>query len=241
MIRADRRVLVFSAHAADFCSRAGGTIARFVDAGAQVQIYDMTYGEKCESPGAYAHGQQPGHEEVKARRRREIQAAARVLGAQADCFDFGDCPLVIDDARRFRVLDAVRAFAPDLVLTHWHNDFLHPDHAETSRAVLWACRYCNAPGRRTEHAPCARPEIMYFECVLGAAPACGFVPQVYVDVSGVFERKLEALRQLASQPQLPRGYEKLARYRGLEASTTAGMACEFAEGFVRVGTEAVGQ
>ena len=28
LISGDRRVLVFSAHAADFCSRAGGTIAR---------------------------------------------------------------------------------------------------------------------------------------------------------------------------------------------------------------------
>ena len=30
LIRGDRRVLIFSAHAADFCSRAGGTIARLL-------------------------------------------------------------------------------------------------------------------------------------------------------------------------------------------------------------------
>ena len=179
------------------------------------------------------------HEGVKAIRREEIQAAARVLGASAGCLDFGDCPLVIDDTRRLALLDAVRAFQPDLVLTHWREDFLHPDHAEAARGVLWACRYCNAAGRATDHAPCARPEIMCFECVLGSAPACGFVPDLYVDVSAVFERKLEALRCLASQPALPRGYEILARYRALEASTTAGMACEFAEGFVRIGKQAV--
>ena len=50
MIFDARRVLVFSAHAADFCSRAGGTIARLVEAGAAVQVCDMTYGERCESP-----------------------------------------------------------------------------------------------------------------------------------------------------------------------------------------------
>ena len=33
LIREGRRVLVFSAHAADYCSRAGGTIARLVEAG----------------------------------------------------------------------------------------------------------------------------------------------------------------------------------------------------------------
>ena len=50
MIREGRRVLVFSAHAADFCSRAGGTIARLTDKGSEVRVYDLSYGEKCESP-----------------------------------------------------------------------------------------------------------------------------------------------------------------------------------------------
>lgn len=239
MIRPDRRVLVFSAHAADFCSRAGGTIARFVDAGSQVQVWDMSYGEKCESPGLWSTQDNPDTEVIKETRRAEIQAAAGALGCAADCFDFGDCPLVIGEERQFRVLDELRAFRPDLVLTHWRHDFLHPDHAETTRAVIWASRYCNAPGRPTRHPPCARPEILCYECVLGSSPTVGFVPQLYVDISDVFDRKMEALRCLASQPKLPRGYEIIARYRALEASTTAGMTGEYAEGFVRLGTQAV--
>lgn len=129
MIGPDRRVLVFSAHAADFCSRAGGTIARFADAGSQVQVWDMSYGEKCESPALWASRDEPDPDSIRACRHAEIQAASRALGCAADCFDFGDCPLVIDQERQFLVLDAVRAFRPDLVLTHWRDDFLHPDHA----------------------------------------------------------------------------------------------------------------
>ena len=53
------RVLVFSAHAADFCSRAGGTIARFIDVGSSVHIVDFSYGELCESPALWARDPAP--------------------------------------------------------------------------------------------------------------------------------------------------------------------------------------
>jgi len=36
-----KRVLVVSAHAADFCSRAGGTIAKYVNAGHVVRILSL--------------------------------------------------------------------------------------------------------------------------------------------------------------------------------------------------------
>ena len=65
MLHEGRRVMVFSAHAADFCSRAGGTIARLVDLGGEVLVYDMTYGERCESPGIYARSEPPPLDEIK--------------------------------------------------------------------------------------------------------------------------------------------------------------------------------
>jgi 4-oxalomesaconate hydratase len=239
MIRADRRVLVFSAHAADFCSRAGGAILRLVDAGCQVHIYDLTYGEKCESPAVW--NDHPGitADEVKTIRRAEIHAAAEILGAPIDCLDFDDSPLLIGPERRMRLLEIIRAFRPDLVLSHWIDDFLHPDHVEAVQAVLWASRYCFRPGIQTEHPPCAAPEVVCFEPIAGASPIVGYIPNLYVDVTTVFERKKEALRKLTTQPELPERYEIIARYRGLEAQMTAWMKqCEFAEAFCRIGTEA---
>ncbi|HJN28920.1 MAG TPA: PIG-L family deacetylase, partial [Candidatus Latescibacteria bacterium] len=105
MIRGDRRVLVFSAHAADFCSRAGGTIARLTEAGSQVHIVDFTYGERCESPALWARDPAPSIEEVKAIRADEIKAAAGVLGATSQCLDFDDCPLLIGAERSNQLLD----------------------------------------------------------------------------------------------------------------------------------------
>ena len=238
MIRAGRRVLVFSAHAADFCSRAGGAIIRLVEAGSQVHVCDMSYSEKCESPALWARDPEPSIEEVKEARKEEIEAAADLLGASAECFDFGDSPLLISSERRHQVLEKIRAFKPDLILTHWLEDFLHPDHVETAQAALWASRYCFRPGIKSAHPPCPAPELICYETVLGTAPVTRFLPNLYVDITSVFARKKEALRRFAAQPQLPDSYEILARYRALEAQSTAGMKdCRFAEGFHRIGSE----
>ena len=241
MIRGGRRVLVFSAHAADFCSRAGGAIIRLVDAGSTVLVYDMTYGEKCESPALWARDPKPPIDEVKGIRKQEMEAAAKALGASIACFDFGDSPLVIGSERRQRVMEVFREFQPDLVLTHWKDDILHPDHVETTAAVLWASRYCFRPGIELGHPPCPAPEVVCYETTLGTAPVANFMPNVYVDITEVLEQKKEALRHLAAQPQLPENYEFLARYRGVEAQQTAWMKeCVYAEAFCRIGNAAGG-
>ena len=105
LIRADRRVLVFSAHAADFCSRAGGTIARLVEAGSTVHIINCSYGEKCESPALWAREPVPSLEQIKQMRAEEMAAAAAVLGVTIECLDFGDSPLLIGPERRQQLLE----------------------------------------------------------------------------------------------------------------------------------------
>ena len=242
MIRGDRRVLVLSAHSADFCSRAGGTILRFTLAGSEVQVYDMSYGERCESGGLWAKAEKPTIDEVKAVREKEIHAAAEILGASIACFDYGDSPLVLGPDRRLQILEALREFRPDLVLTHWLHDVMHPDHVEAAQAALWACSYSGAPGIQTEHPPCPRPELICFETTSGTAPVSGFVPDLYVDISDVFDRKMAALDTLEAQSNLPPMYVILGQYRGMEAQHSAGMqGCKYAEGFARIGRQAVGR
>ena len=234
------RVLVFSAHAADFCSRAGGTIARFADAGATVHIHDFSYGERCEAPALYALDAPPSLDEIKQIRKQEIETAATTVGAAIDCMDFGDSPLLIGPERRLQVLDAFRAFQPGLVLCHWIDDIMHPDHVEAAQAVLWARAYCGVPGIETEHPPCTPPEFVCYEAQLATASVTKFLPQLYVNIDSTMDRKIEAMAALAAQPSLVEQYSILAKYRGLEAQITAGMTdCTHAEGFSRIGTQAL--
>ena len=233
IIDGQQRVLVFSAHAADFCSRAGGTIARYVDAGSTVHVCDMTFGERCEAAALWAANPRSSIDEIKSARQVEIDAAARILGASIECFDFDDCPLVIGPQRKLQIVEAIRSARPDIVLTHWVDDVCHPDHVEATRAVLWACAYCGVAGLDVAGEPWETPEIIFYETTVFRAPAARFLPQIYVDISGVFERKLEALEKLAAQPGLPEMYDVLGRYRGMEARDSAGLSdCRYAEGFV---------
>ena len=82
---------------------------------------------------------------------------------------------------------------------------------------------------------------MCYETTLGTSPVAKFMPNLYVDITHVLERKKEALRELATQPKLPDNYEFLARFRGIEAQQTAWIReCVYAEAFCRIGTEAGG-
>jgi 4-oxalomesaconate hydratase len=239
MITSDQRVLVFSAQAADFCSRAGGTIMKFIEAGATVHVHDLTYGERCESPAVWARDPKPTIEEVKKVRAGEIERAAGIIGASVDCFDWGDSPLVIGAERQLELLEAIRAFRPDVILSHWKDDVMHPDHAETTRAVIFASTYCGSVGIQTRSERCKRPELYMYETTSGTAPVSRFLPDTFVDITDVFDRKTEALKELAAQPVLVGSYEVIGRYRAMEANHTAQMGgCKFAEGFVRFGTVA---
>ncbi len=240
MIRPNRRTLVFSAHAADFCTRAGGSIIRLAQDG-HVKVINLTYGERCEAPALWARPEKPSLDEIKDIRRQEMQSAAAIMGVEIDCFDFGDCPLLLGPERRLQIMDAMRAFKPDLVLTHWVDDHLHPDHVETTQAVLWANCYCQVPGVETAHPPCkVKPALVCYETQLGSSPQTNYLPEFYVDITAVIDQKIEAMKCFAAQYDLSEGYEVLARYRALEAKLIANIPdCKFAEGFCRIGADAV--
>src|SRR6266542_4247238 len=60
-----RRILVFSAHAANFCSRSGGTIALYASADVQVHVVALTFGERGESEDYWRKGGPRSLAEVK--------------------------------------------------------------------------------------------------------------------------------------------------------------------------------
>jgi 4-oxalomesaconate hydratase len=82
-------MLVFSAHAADFVWRAGGTIALHASRGYRVRILCLSFGERGESQGAWKELAMVV-ERVKEIRRAESERAAGLLGAEVRFFDAGD-------------------------------------------------------------------------------------------------------------------------------------------------------
>ncbi len=82
--------------------------------------------------------------EMAAIRREEAAAAAQVIGAEYEVWNFPDGHLLPDLDLRFRVIREIRRFAPDLVLTHRPYDY-HPDHRALGQAVQDAAFLVTVP------------------------------------------------------------------------------------------------
>ena len=134
-----KKMLVVSAHAADWCTRSCGTIIKYIHAGWDVSLYVLTYGEHGES-GAWWQSHPDGNvEECKACRKLETAAAAESAGiGHVEFFDYGDYPLVLDETRIRDLGHRILKLQPDVILTHWSNDPINMDHEVTSKAVFRA-------------------------------------------------------------------------------------------------------
>jgi 4-oxalomesaconate hydratase len=210
------RVLAVSAHPADFCSRAGGTLIKHVRAGSKVKVVWLTQGETDESELLYK--QRPGIslEEVRRIREKEAFACVQVIGAEGRMFGFGDNPLRMTPERMEMLAREMADFKPDIILTHWKDELTYPTHWLTAQSVIQAAQMAHGSW-----------DIRFFEPNIGTASRVGFVPDHYVDISDVFEQKIEALKKLEAQPHLVGYYTTCNQWRGLEAR------CRYAEAFVR--------
>jgi len=227
-------ILVFSAHAADFCSRSGGTLAKYAARGGRVHVVDLTYGERGESDNLWQEPEATDVNDIKSIRKEEACRAAAILGVQIEFLDFDDYPLVIEKDRLLQIVAKLKEVRPEIVLTHWLNDPINPDHATTAQAVLKACILASAPGVLPGAPRLPYPAVFLFEPDVTATEFTGFVPDTYVDITAVFEQKMKALRELATQANLPEYYTRFALHRGHQAKSFANRpGIRFAEGFKR--------
>ncbi|MCQ4041493.1 PIG-L deacetylase family protein [Streptantibioticus rubrisoli] len=192
------RVLAIVAHPDDADFKAGGTIALWTGAGAQVSYLVLTDGS--------AGGEDPAapRERLAAVRQREQRAAAAALGVR-DVHFLGrlDGQLSVDEALRRDITRVIRQVRPHRAVIqspeiNWgFLPDLHPDHRAAGEAAL-AALYPDARNPR------AFPELMLDE---GLRPwtvseiwvVAGPRPNTYIDVTGTFDRKLAALRAHVSQ------------------------------------------
>jgi len=220
------RIVAVSAHPADFCSRAGGTLIKHVRAGCKVKVVWLTHGETDES--ALLYKQRPGIsiKEVRRIREREAFACAEVIGAEGRMFGFGDNPLRMTPERTEMLAKEMADFKPTIILTHWKDELTYPSHWVTAQSVIQAAQIYEGLGRHDGRAE-GSWDIRFFEATIGTATRVGFIPDHYVDITDVFERKIEALKKLETQPQLVEYYTTCGRWRGLEIGRP------YAEAFVR--------
>jgi 4-oxalomesaconate hydratase len=227
-----RRVQVIGAHSADFVWRAGGAVAVAVENGGTAEVIALSYGERGESGELWKEEGQTV-ENVKKARHAEAEAAAAALGASFRCLDLGDYPLQIDADALASIADAIREFAPDVLITHTDRDPFNPDHPVAHAAVDRARGLAAGAGVQSAFATIAPPALFLFEP--HQPELCNFTPTTFVDITSVIERKQAAMAEMKAQQYLQTYYAQRAEQRANHARRASGnKAVQYAEAFQRV-------
>jgi 4-oxalomesaconate hydratase len=233
------RVQVIGAHSADFVWRAGGAVAKAVALGGEAEVVALSYGERGESGEPWKQEGQTV-EAVKRIRAAEAQAAAGHLGASFRCLDFGDYPLTIGDERLMEIAECIRAFAPDVLLTHTGVDPFNPDHPVASAAVDRARSLAAGAGVASAFATIKPPQLFLLEP--HQPELCDFTPTLHVDITSVWEQKVAAMAEMKAQRYLQTYYAEGGEQRGAHARRASGrQEVRYAESFQRVVPQVVDQ
>ena len=193
-------------------------MALYRSRGHDVTVVCLAYGERGESASYWRQGLTL--EQVKAKRHAEALAAAQVLGAEFVAFDADDYPLVETPALIDRLVKLYRAVQPTIVLTHSQHDPWNQDHelahsvATKARVIAQAAGY--DPGTEVIGAP----PVFLFEP--HQPEYSGFMPDVLLDITEVWDRKLEAMRCMEGQQHLWDYYSDVATRRGVQAQRNSG-------------------
>ncbi len=221
------RVLVVIAHPDDEM-QCSGTVALQAAAGLQVTLAVACNGNL---------GGLPGVEKTERSRVRhaEMAAACEVLGARLEWLGFGDDEFM-DQVRThygetemaFRNL--VRRTQPDLLIVPALGDY-HQHHRATAELALNASNNAGNPAIVSEEAPSSGiPSALHIAPMPGGA----FVPDLYVDITPVFDRKLEAMRCHVSQHQYLQDHHRTDVFEQIRAAAVLhGVSCgvRYAEAF----------
>lgn len=231
-----KKVLVVSAHAADWCTRAGGSLLKFVRKGCEVTVFSLTYGEHGESGSFWKDNPGTTVEACKRCREAEARAAAAFIGVQhIEFFDYGDYPLIFPAGAERNLAHRILDLRPDVVLTHWIDDPINTDHEITGKAVFRAITAAGMLGAKPDTPAHFMPDLFFFETTMPHTEFNHFTIDTYLDIGDVFEKKIEAVGKFGAQPQLVEYYTRCALSRGVQASDWARgrRVVRYAEAFKR--------
>ena len=175
-------LLAIAAHRDDIELTCGGTLIKAARQGYRTAILDLTQGEM-------------GTRGSAATRAAEASRAAEVMQLAArENLDLPDAGIVNDPATRERLARVIRRFRPRVVIAPAPTG-RHPDHIVTSQLVRDAC-FVAGLAKLAPDVPKHRPhKVVHTLSFRQDATKPTFV----VDISDVFEQKMDAIRSYDSQ------------------------------------------
>lgn len=183
------RIIAFGAHPDDCDIRVGGTAILWSQLGHAVKFVACTNGDA----GHPVMGGAP----LARRRRGEATEAGKRFGVTYDILDIHDGELMPTLENRNLIIAKIREWNADLVLSSRPNDY-HPDHRYTGVLVQDAAYMVVVPAVLPNIPPIKRnPVFLYYEDRFQKPTP--FKPDIVVDLSKVWEKKIDGLDAHESQ------------------------------------------
>ena len=178
-------ILAFAAHPDDIELAASGTLMTHIAQGKKVGIVDLTKGELGSR----------GSADIRA---REASVASELMSLNARVnIDLGDGFFNNTETELLKIIEQIRHFQPDVVLCNALSD-RHPDHGRGSELVSRACFLAGLIKVETtynqeEQTPW-RPNSVYHYIQDNWID-----PDFVIDISDVFDKKMEVINAYGSQ------------------------------------------
>jgi LmbE family N-acetylglucosaminyl deacetylase len=189
-------VLAICCHPDDMEMMMGGTLLLLKQAGCSVHTINVANGSVGSAD------LRPS--ELVAVRKREAEASAKLLGSVLHESLVDDLEVFYTQELIRRVTALVRQVKPDLVLTQSMEDYME-DHMNTARIAVTATFSRGMPSYRSiPDEPAVFEDAMLYHAtphLLTDMMRRPIVPEIYVDVSGVMDRKEKLLACHASQKE----------------------------------------
>ncbi len=183
------RIMMIGGHPDDCELAGGGTAILYRKMGHAVKFLSVTNGD--------AGHQEMDRATIASRRLAEAKEAGRRLDVEYEVLSNHDGGLVPSLEVRLEIIRKIREWGADIVFSPRPNDY-HPDHRYTGVLVLDAAYLVGVPNIAPDTPPLKKnPVFFYFQDSFQRPNA--FRPDVSIDISSVFDQKVEALDAHQSQ------------------------------------------
>jgi len=186
---AQLRVIAIGAHPDDCDIGASGLAAKLTAMGHKVKFLSVTNGD--------AGHQSMGGGALAKRRRIEATESGRRLGIEYEVLDNHDGELLPTLDVRLQIIRRIRQFQADVVISPRTNDY-HPDHRNTGILVQDAAYMVMVPNVAPDTPPLKKNPIFLHFADRFKTPT-PFRPDVAIDITDVFDKKVDALDAHESQ------------------------------------------
>jgi LmbE family N-acetylglucosaminyl deacetylase len=183
------RIIMIGAHPDDCDQDGGGTAALFASMGYAVKFVSVTNGD--------AGHQSEGGGALAKRRIAEAHEAGKRFGVLYEVLDNHDGELLPSLDIRLQIIRKIREWNADIVIAPRPNDY-HPDHRYTGVLVQDAAYMVAVPNVAPDTPPLKKnPIFLYFQDFFQRPNS--FRPDIAIDITSVFEQKMDALDAHQSQ------------------------------------------